>query len=195
MASVVISSPAIEAAPCKALRTTLVGSMTPWLVRSPYSPVSPQELDHGKLALGLGFVQRDRFRPLAPQLELPALDIQNASALALQQLLPPMGQLIKAIQGLVRAASILDDFSTAVLPVAGDGVAQFFSKISGTLAEELARVFKPLLTGEGKKRVSGVNAAHEVSRQHILKRFALGAEGLAGRFNAFLKPGHSSLMG
>ena len=71
----------------------------------------------------------------------------------------------------------------------GTRVAQF-SKISGTLAEELARVFKAILIGEGKKRVSGVNAAHEVSRQHILKAFALGAEGLAGRVNAFLKPGH-----
>ena len=39
IASVVIRSPAIEAAPCSALRTTFVGSMTPWLVRSPYSPV------------------------------------------------------------------------------------------------------------------------------------------------------------
>ncbi len=51
-------------------------------------------------------------------------------------------------------------------------------------------MFKAILISEGKKRVSGVNAAHEVARQHILKAFALGAEGLAGRVNAFLKPGH-----
>ena len=73
-----------------------------------------------------------------------------------------MGQLIQPIQGLVRAGHLLYDFSKAVLPIAGDGVAQF-SKISGTLAEELTGVFKAILIGEGKKRVSGVNAAHEVS--------------------------------
>ena len=39
IASVVISRPATEAASCSAQRTTLVGSITPSLTRSPYSPV------------------------------------------------------------------------------------------------------------------------------------------------------------
>ena len=34
-----IKSPAIDDASCRAQRTTLAGSITPWLVRSPYSPV------------------------------------------------------------------------------------------------------------------------------------------------------------
>ena len=38
IASVVISSPAIEAASCRAVRTTLVGSMMPLDTKSPYSP-------------------------------------------------------------------------------------------------------------------------------------------------------------
>jgi hypothetical protein len=38
IASVVISSPAIEAASCRAVRTTLVGSMIPFETKSPYSP-------------------------------------------------------------------------------------------------------------------------------------------------------------
>jgi hypothetical protein len=39
MASVVTSSPATEPAFCSAARTTLAGSITPCLTRSPYSPV------------------------------------------------------------------------------------------------------------------------------------------------------------
>src|SRR5262249_51704557 len=39
MASVVMSRPATEAAPCSAARTTLVGSMMPFEMRLPYSPV------------------------------------------------------------------------------------------------------------------------------------------------------------
>src|SRR5262249_34666288 len=39
MASVVIRRPAIEAASCSAVRTTLVGSMMPFFTRSTYSPV------------------------------------------------------------------------------------------------------------------------------------------------------------
>jgi hypothetical protein len=39
IASVVISNPAIEAASCSAVRTTLVGSMIPLPTKSPYSPV------------------------------------------------------------------------------------------------------------------------------------------------------------
>src|SRR5207253_11011249 len=39
IASVVISRPATEAAPCSAWRTTLVGSMIPFDTRLPYSPV------------------------------------------------------------------------------------------------------------------------------------------------------------
>src|SRR5262249_60703759 len=38
MASVVMSRPATEAAPCSAARTTLVGSMIPFEMRLPYSP-------------------------------------------------------------------------------------------------------------------------------------------------------------
>src|SRR5262249_3175999 len=38
IASVVISRPAIEAASCRAVRTTLVGSMMPFFTRSAYSP-------------------------------------------------------------------------------------------------------------------------------------------------------------
>jgi hypothetical protein len=38
IASVVISRPAMEAAPCRAARTTLVGSMIPLEMRLPYSP-------------------------------------------------------------------------------------------------------------------------------------------------------------
>jgi hypothetical protein len=38
MASVVIRSPAIDAAFCKAERTTFVGSMMPLLTRLTYSP-------------------------------------------------------------------------------------------------------------------------------------------------------------
>ncbi len=37
IASVVISSLAIEAASCRAVRTTLVGSMMPFETKSPYS--------------------------------------------------------------------------------------------------------------------------------------------------------------
>ena len=39
IASVVISSPATEAAPCRATRTTFVGSMMPFETKLPYSPV------------------------------------------------------------------------------------------------------------------------------------------------------------
>jgi hypothetical protein len=39
MASVVIIRPAIDAAFCSAVRTTLVGSRMPILIMSPYSPV------------------------------------------------------------------------------------------------------------------------------------------------------------
>jgi hypothetical protein len=39
IASVVISRPAIEAAPCRATRTTFVGSMMPFETKLPYSPV------------------------------------------------------------------------------------------------------------------------------------------------------------
>ena len=39
IASVVISRPAMEAAPCSAIRTTLVGSMMPFDTKLPYSPV------------------------------------------------------------------------------------------------------------------------------------------------------------
>jgi hypothetical protein len=39
MASVVMSKPATDAAPCSAQRTTLVGSMMPFVTRLPYSPL------------------------------------------------------------------------------------------------------------------------------------------------------------
>lgn len=41
MASVVMRNPATDAAPCKAARTSLVGSMMPFVTRFPYSP-SPE---------------------------------------------------------------------------------------------------------------------------------------------------------
>ena len=44
IASVVINSPAIEAASCSAVRTTLVGSMMPLETRSPYSPASDKSV-------------------------------------------------------------------------------------------------------------------------------------------------------
>jgi hypothetical protein len=40
MASVVIIRPAIEAAFCRAVRVTLVGSRMPIAIMSPYSPVA-----------------------------------------------------------------------------------------------------------------------------------------------------------
>ena len=39
MASVVMRRPATEAASCRAVRTTLVGSMMPFWMRLPYSPL------------------------------------------------------------------------------------------------------------------------------------------------------------
>ena len=41
IASVVINSDATDAASCKAVRTTLVGSMIPLASMSPYSPLLP----------------------------------------------------------------------------------------------------------------------------------------------------------
>src|SRR3974377_1724722 len=58
IASVVMSRPAMEAASCSAVRTTLVGSMMPFDTRLPYSPVCASRISNETANFGLA-VGRD----------------------------------------------------------------------------------------------------------------------------------------
>jgi hypothetical protein len=103
------------------------------------------ELTHRWEAL----LQREGDRVLNIQGQEFVLQGDKAEAVPLEK-----AQLIKAVQGLVRAAHLLDDFSAALLPIAGDAFAQL-AEITRPLAQELARMFKAEFIGRCQRTTAG----------------------------------------